>query len=114
MNNKNIKLQIWDTAGQERFKTITSAYYRGADGIIIVYDQTDKVSKVPKNNFPSHLKIFLNYLKNSFLHLCDWLDDIDRLTTDNPVKLVIANKSDLETKIINSEDVKVSQEIEKI
>jgi len=56
----------------------------------------------------------LNNLKNSFLHLCDWLDDIDRLTTDNPVKLVIANKSDLETKIINSEDIKVSQEIEKI
>ena len=34
----------WDTAGQERFRTITSAYYRGADGIIMVYDVTNEVS----------------------------------------------------------------------
>lgn len=34
----------WDTAGQERFKTITTAYYRNANGILIVYDITDKVS----------------------------------------------------------------------
>ena len=43
-NNKNIKFQIWDTAGQERFRTITSAYYKGADGIIMVYDITDPSS----------------------------------------------------------------------
>lgn len=42
--DKAIKLNIWDTAGQDRFKTITQAYYKGAHGVIVVFDLTEKVS----------------------------------------------------------------------
>lgn len=41
IDGKKVKLQIWDTAGQERFRTITNAYYKGADGIVMVYDITN-------------------------------------------------------------------------
>ena len=44
VDEKVCKLQIWDTAGQERFKTITSSYYKGAHGIIVTYDITDRDS----------------------------------------------------------------------
>ena len=74
IGERKCKLQIWDTAGQERFKTVTSAYYRGADGIIIVFDQTDRES--------------YNNVKN-------WIEDISRYSTDDPVKIIIANKDDV-------------------
>ena len=77
LEGKTIKLQIWDTAGQERFRTITSSYYRGAHGIIVVYDVTDA---------------------DSFNNVKQWLHEIDRYAAENVNKLLVGNKSDLTSK----------------
>mmetsp|Transcript_57993 Transcript_57993/g.64821 ORF Transcript_57993/g.64821 Transcript_57993/m.64821 type:complete len:206 (-) Transcript_57993:1434-2051(-) len=73
IDQKTVKLQIWDTAGQERFRTITSAYYRGADGIIMVFDVTNM---------------------ESFDHVNDWLKEVNRYAAEGTVKLLVGNKSD--------------------
>ena len=76
-DNKIAKIQIWDTAGQDRFRAVTRSYYRGAHGIIIVYDITDK---------------------ESFDNIKQWLFEIDRYASDDASILVIGNKSDLNEK----------------
>merc|ERR1711939_987191 len=77
IDGKVIKLQIWDTAGQERFRTITSSYYRGAHGIIVVYDVTDS---------------------ESFDAVSRWLSEIERFAGTDVNKLLVGNKSDLTPK----------------
>lgn len=44
LNGKTIKIQVWDTAGQERYRSMASAYYRGAMGALLVYDITRATS----------------------------------------------------------------------
>ncbi|CAA6669799.1 unnamed protein product [Spirodela intermedia] len=86
-DGKTIKLQIvMGYCRQERFRTITSSYYRGAHGIIIVYDVTDQ---------------------DSFNNVKQWLNEIDRYASENVNKLLVGNKCDLTAnKVVSSETAK--------
>lgn len=59
LNDKKIKLTIWDTAGQERFRTLTSSYYRGCQGVLVVFDLSNRASfdQIPKWFEELHLNI---------------------------------------------------------
>ena len=71
-----VRLQIWDTSGQERFRSITQNFYRNADGILFVYDVTNR---------------------ESFSHIKDWL--MDSQVEDSDIKrILVGNKIDLEDK----------------
>eukprot|EP00331_Platyophrya_macrostoma_P003503 CAMPEP_0176424454 /NCGR_PEP_ID=MMETSP0127-20121128/10845_1 /TAXON_ID=938130 /ORGANISM="Platyophrya macrostoma, Strain WH" /LENGTH=213 /DNA_ID=CAMNT_0017805511 /DNA_START=32 /DNA_END=673 /DNA_ORIENTATION=+ len=74
LDQKNVKLQIWDTAGQDRFRTITCSYYKGAQGIMIVYDITDK---------------------ESFDSVKGWMSEIEKYAQENVIKILVGNKSDM-------------------
>lgn len=72
INGERIKLQIWDTAGQERFRTITSTYYRGTHGVIVVYDVTSG---------------------DSFANVKRWLHEINQ-NCDEVSRVLVGNKCD--------------------
>ncbi|XP_064979468.1 ras-related protein RGP1-like [Musa acuminata AAA Group] len=74
IDDKTIKAQIWDTAGQERYRAVTSAYYRGAVGAMLVYDITKR---------------------QTFDHVARWLDELRGHADRNIVIMLIGNKSDL-------------------
>ncbi|KAJ7764837.1 ras-domain-containing protein [Mycena metata] len=75
VKGKKVKLSIWDTAGQERFRTITSSYYRGAQGIILVYDVSNR---------------------ESFDALPRWFSELETYVSDKVVKILVGNKVDKE------------------
>ncbi|KAI0185375.1 ras family-domain-containing protein [Xylaria flabelliformis] len=81
LDGKRVKLQIWDTAGQERFRTITTAYYRGAMGILLVYDVTDQ---------------------RSFENIRTWFANVEQHATEGVNKILIGNKCDWEEKRVVS------------
>ncbi|CAF2136938.1 unnamed protein product [Brassica napus] len=99
LDDKRIKLQIWDTAGQERFRTITTAYYRGAMGILLVYDVTDETSFNSKILFFG-LFTFLLCSGSVFLILFadirNWIRNIEQHASDNVNKILVGNKADMD------------------
>ena len=91
LNGKRIKIQIWDTAGQERYKSITSAYYKGAKGALIVYDITKRIT---------------------FDNIDKWITDLKTNGDQNISIILIGNKSDLEDDrdVSTEEGIKKSEE----
>lgn len=88
IDGTKVTLKIFDTAGQERFRSITPAYYRSADAVILVYDVTSS---------------------KSFDHIEEWLADVNRYNVGNPSKILVGTKSDLtEDKVVLTE---VGQEL---
>ncbi|KAJ5074370.1 ras and ef-hand domain-containing protein [Anaeramoeba ignava] len=77
IKEQTVKLQLWDTAGQERFRAITGPYYRGANGVVLIYDITSKKSLQD-----------LNY----------WIESVQKNAPPNVEKMIIANKADLQHK----------------
>jgi len=78
MSGKSVKMQVWDTAGQERFRTITSSYYRGAQGIIVVYDSTER------ETFECAPRL--------------WIKELEEYAVADCSKLLVATKTDLTDK----------------
>jgi Ras-related protein Rab-11A len=76
IDGKEVKAQIWDTAGQERFRAVTSAYYRGAVGALVVYDITRS---------------------STFENVGRWLDELNTHSDTTVAKMLIGNKCDLES-----------------
>lgn len=74
LDGKRAKLQIWDTAGQERFRTITNSYYHGAQGVLVVFDVTNR---------------------GSFENVSMWLQEIKRHSPKTALVLVCGNKVDM-------------------
>lgn len=81
IGGKRVKLQVWDTAGQERFRTITTAYYRGAMGILLVYDVTDE---------------------KSFNNIENWYQNVQSYANEGVELILVGNKCDLEDKRVIS------------
>ena len=80
IDNQEIRLKIWDTAGQERFHTITTQYYKNADGVILVYDVTDSAS---------------------YSKVREWVGSIGTNTQQNNIGIILlGNKCDLEARTV--------------
>lgn len=84
VDGTKVKLQIWDTAGQERFRSITRAYYRDAQALLLLYDVSNKTS---------------------FDNIRAWLAEINEYAQDDVVIMLLGNKSDITTeRVVRRED----------
>lgn len=84
VDGTKVKLQIWDTAGQERFRSVTHAYYRDANALLLLYDVTNK---------------------SSFDNIRAWLTEINEYAQEDVVIMLLGNKADMTSeRLIKTED----------
>ena len=84
-NDAKVTLQIWDTAGQERYKVITKSFIKGTDGIIFMYDITQK---------------------ESFINIKKWIQETEEENPNGSKKIIVGNKIDLEENRQVTEEMK--------
>ena len=89
IDSKSYKFQIWDTAGQERFRKLTTAYYKNAKGIILVFDVTRR---------------------DSFDMVTFWMSEIQKHAIENVVKVLVGNQIDREERVIQKSEGKAKAE----
>ena len=85
LENKRIKLQIWDTGGEERFRTLLKTYYKGAQGLILMYDVSDP---------------------NTFKYIRDWMKQIEKHGNKSIKKILVGNNCDSPDRVISEEEGK--------
>jgi len=84
VKGKSVQVTFCDTAGQERYKSLTRQYFRGAQGVVLMYDITERTS---------------------FNHVENWLDEVKDANTDKlPILLLVGNKNDLENRDVSTEE----------
>ena len=85
-DDRKVKIQIWDTAGEDRFRSITRNYYKGAKGILLIFDVTDK---------------------ETFTHVRDWIERIHEESPEGITICLVGNKIDMnESRVISNEEGK--------
>ena len=106
-DNNEVKVQIWDTAGQEKYRSITSSYYKGAHGCLLVYDITRKVTFENINKWLAEIKLSSNNEINMVLigNKCDLEDKREVSIEEAQNKAKLLNMAFMETSALNGTNV---------
>lgn len=83
VDGKKIKLQLWDTVGNDRFRSLITSYFRGAQGVMLVYDVASE---------------------RSFYSIRDWVRQLEQYATPEAVRMIIGNRCDQESRTVSTEN----------
>jgi len=90
IDGQDVSVELYDTAGQERFRKVTSSYFRGGQGVMIVFDVSNRTT---------------------FENVRKWKTEVDRYADDEVAIVLVGNKTDLERKVTSAEVKKLATEL---